>query len=232
MLDFVFCILYFVKYKMTYIKKHMTMTQAAARAIRQNILNGRYLTGTRLVPLALEEELGLGRVAIREALRELAGTGIVVTVPNKGTMVAPTPTIHEITALFEARFVLEGQAAAMAAVQITQKEIQRLENLYDMMEEENITLQEGILLNREFHLTIYEASGWDFACKVIGQLVDQVLIFRALKSSTETDYRVFNRDHKQIVQALKSRDPDKSRKLVVTNIARGFEELKQVHKRA
>jgi len=52
---------------------YRTMTEIAATAIRDAILNGIYLPGTRLIPAKLEQEVQLGRVAIREALKELAG---------------------------------------------------------------------------------------------------------------------------------------------------------------
>ena len=51
------------------VPKHLTITEMATRLIRERILSGQYRSGTRLIPTKLEAELGLGRVAIREALR-------------------------------------------------------------------------------------------------------------------------------------------------------------------
>jgi DNA-binding GntR family transcriptional regulator len=49
------------------------MSEIAAEAIREAIGAAVYPPGTRLVPLKLEKELGLGRTAIREAHKERGG---------------------------------------------------------------------------------------------------------------------------------------------------------------
>jgi DNA-binding GntR family transcriptional regulator len=73
-----------------------TMTEIAVRALREKILKGNLKPGARLIPVKLESELALGRVAIREAIRELSGSGLVESIPNKGTIVAAPPTLDEI----------------------------------------------------------------------------------------------------------------------------------------
>ena len=71
---------------------YKTMTEMAAQALREGILKGTLTPGTPLIPAKLEKELALGRVAIREAIRELSGSGLVESVPNKGNFVAsPLP---------------------------------------------------------------------------------------------------------------------------------------------
>ncbi len=52
---------------------YRTMTQIAIDSIKDMIISGIYPPGTRLIPQKLEVELNLGRVAIREALRDLQG---------------------------------------------------------------------------------------------------------------------------------------------------------------
>ena len=101
------------------ITMYQTMTEIATRFIRERVLAGDYKPGSRLIPAKLEGELGLGRVAIREALRELAGSGMVVSMPNKGVIVADAPAPEEIAALYEARYALEGGAAYLAAKNMT-----------------------------------------------------------------------------------------------------------------
>ena len=70
---------------------YQTMTEMSTQLIRENVIKGQYKSGTRLIPEKLEAELGLGRVAIREALRELTGSGLLVSLPNKGVIVADPP---------------------------------------------------------------------------------------------------------------------------------------------
>lgn len=138
---------------------YQTMTEIATRLIRERVLSGHYKPGSRLIPAKLEAELGLGRVAIREALRELTGSGMVVSLPNKGVIVTEAPSLEEIGALYETRCALEGGAAYLATKNMTRAVITRLEALEVQMEDESRSLFDCILLNREFHLTLYEISG-------------------------------------------------------------------------
>jgi DNA-binding GntR family transcriptional regulator len=203
--------------------RYQTMTEMAARLIRERVLAGHYQSGDRLIPEKLEAEMGLGRVSIREALRELAGSGLVVSLPNKGVMVADPPDPTEIGALYEARYALEGEAACQAAKNITPGLIARMEELMQQMV---ITVKDPfnlILLNREFHLTLYGASGWTPACRIIHQLFDQTLIFRGLHTSWVADNpAAFHEDHQEIIDALKAGDAEAVKKKVVANIYRGF----------
>ena len=60
----------------------------AADDLRRAILIGRYKPGERLVEDRLSAEFGIPRVPIREALRTLAGDGLVEVRPNRGATVA------------------------------------------------------------------------------------------------------------------------------------------------
>ncbi len=87
--------------------KFQTMTEFANQELRKGIINGRYLPGSRLKPVQLEQDMGLGRVAIREALRELTGSGLVQSIPNKGNQVTMPPSPEEMTTIFESRCIIE-----------------------------------------------------------------------------------------------------------------------------
>ncbi len=108
--------------------------------------------GPDFIPVRLEKELNLGRVAIREALRELTGVGLVANLPNKGAVVAKTLDIEEMREIFEIRYDLEGKACEMAAVKISEEEIQKLERLNRDMTGYGRNSKEYFLLNRKFHL--------------------------------------------------------------------------------
>ena len=206
---------------------YQTMTGMATRLIRERVLTGHYKSGTRLIPEKLEVELGLGRVAIREALRELTGSGLMVSLPNKGVIVADPPGLEEITALYQARYALEGEAALRATTKITPEAIKRLEGLLAQMENSTRYPFDMVLLNREFHLIIYEASGWKTACRIINQLFDQTLIFRSLNTSWVGDKNAgeYHKDHRGIIEALRSGNAEVAKHRVIANISRGFKQF-------
>ncbi len=208
------------------IPTYQTMTEMATRLIRERVLSGHYKPGSRLIPVKIETELGLGRVSIREALRELAGSGMVTSLPNRGVTVAEAPSFEEIRGLYETRYTLEGDAAFVAAQKMSPSMIVRLESLVTQMEKESESPFDIVLRNREFHLTLYEASGWKSACRIINQLIDQTLIFRSLRSTWWTaDPTVFHDDHRKIIEALKIHSADTVKQHIIANVSHGYQQI-------
>jgi DNA-binding GntR family transcriptional regulator len=205
------------------------MAEIAFLNIKGGILKGTYPPETKLIPANLEKELGLGRIAIREALKELSGLGLVVLTPNKEARVAHPPTIEEIKEIFEIRCLLEGKAAQLATPQISLQTVQGLEELHLKMSTNPIPFEDYFFLNREFHLKIYSNSGWSYLCRVIAQLIEQVQSFRSRYPFEPQDFYSFNKDHQKILEAIRDVNPEKVRELIVTNIQRGFETLIKVY---
>ena len=119
---------------------YRTMTEMAALSLREAIIKGSITPGTALVPAKLESQLSLGRVAIREAIRELAGSGLVESIPNKGTFVAAPLTLEEIKEIYTIRYHIEAKAAALGASRITKEDLKRMEALHAMMCDENLPI--------------------------------------------------------------------------------------------
>ena len=207
--------------------KYRTMSEIAAEAIRDAIGAATYLPGTRLVPVKLEKELGLGRTAIREALKELTCTGLLISVPNKGAVVAEPPEMDEIEQIFEARYLTEGKAAYLATKRITPDVLRRLEAAHEKMCANSISGPAYFTLNREFHLEIYRLSGWTFLYQIVVQLVEKVRLFRVYYPLQVQDFAISNRDHSEILSSLKKGDASRVSQLIVTNVRRGFESIKK-----
>lgn len=212
--------------------RYKTMTEMATDALRERILTGRYAPGSRLIPAKLVEDLELGRVAIREGLRELTGSGLIIQLPNKGACVAEPPASHELGAIFQARIQLEGAAAYQAALLADTKLIEILENLNIKMGGKNIPPKKFFLLNREFHYTLSSFSGWKHVLINIVTLMDQVLSFYANRQIGKLDFELNNHDHKLILKALRDKNPDKVRDLIEKNIGRGMQIAKQFYDEA
>jgi len=204
---------------------YRTMTEIAKEAIKEAILNGVYGPGIRLIPAKLEKELNLGRVAIREAIKELAGSGLVVSVPNKGAVVATPISVEEMREVFEIRFDLEGKAAQIATQRITEEEILKLEELNKDLRGYVDNSRQYFLLNRKFHLDFYRSSGWDFLCQIITQLFDRVVVFRSVYPFSEDDIRMYIEEHVAMLEAMRARDTALIRKLLVAHLRTSLENL-------
>ncbi|MCL4186471.1 MAG: GntR family transcriptional regulator [Rhodobacteraceae bacterium] len=93
---------------------------AQARAYRylfEEIRCGRLAGGTHVVAEGVAQALGVSRMPVREAIRQLASEGYLTLRSNRGAVVTALGP-EEITELFEMRAVLEGHAAGLVASRI------------------------------------------------------------------------------------------------------------------
>jgi DNA-binding GntR family transcriptional regulator len=92
----------------------MSLSQDLRRAIEDEIVDGRLALGSRLDEVQLATRFGVSRTPIREALLQLAVSGLVETKPRRGTIVsAPEP--HHLIAMFEAMAEIEAACGRLAA---------------------------------------------------------------------------------------------------------------------
>ncbi len=207
---------------------YRTMTEIAVHRLREAIVSGKLAPGTRLIPARLEEEMNLSRVSIREALREISGMGLVVSVPNKGAIVSEPPELEEIVEIFEIRFLLEGKAAEVATKRIADSEIAQIQACHQQMLQQVAAPIHYFSLNREFHLILYRESKMNHLCQIINQMMDKVQSFRSRFPFRDSDYRIFNSGHEDIIAALIQRDAKGVKEAVIANVRSGLDTLMKV----
>lgn len=210
----------------------MTMTEMALESLRKSILKGELKPGTQLVPAKLEKELSLSREAIRDAIRQIVGYGLAETITNKGTYVAHPLTLAELEKIFELRTHAEPTIAATALSNLTNDKIEGLEHLSSQMESLTGSAEyfaDHFILNREFHLNLYEPAGWNHLHRCIALWLDQILIFRSCLCREElyVDLPKFNQDHRKILQAIRDKDPQKLKEMVKANLQSGIENVRR-----
>jgi DNA-binding GntR family transcriptional regulator len=206
--------------------EYQTMTEMAASKLRRAIMRGDLRPGTRLIPNKLEGELNLSRVAIREAIRELSGSGLVETVTHVGAHVASPPSIEELKEIFEIRLLLEPKMTVMASRTITDNDLEILQNLCCDMERMSPPFKEFFFLNRRFHQIIHHLSGWTFLCGIVSQFMDQILIYRSLRlKETNLDLKATNLEHRQLMEKIQHGDSKEIKHIVKTHIQRGLDDV-------
>lgn len=113
------------------------LVEQATRHLREQITDGHWPVGTRLPgENALAATLGVGRSTVREALRALAGAGLVQARQGSGVYVIADRPADDwparlrraaITDVYEVRVMLETQAARLAAARRTAEDVAALE---------------------------------------------------------------------------------------------------------
>jgi DNA-binding GntR family transcriptional regulator len=136
-----------------------SLAERVTDALRRAILPRRSGPGARLVEDRLSEELGVSRIPVREALRVLAGEGLVAMQPRRGASVADvSPEVARD--LIEVRATLEALNARLAA---RRHEPSIAGELAQVLEAGNRAARVGstedlVALNAAFHDKLAEAG--------------------------------------------------------------------------
>jgi DNA-binding GntR family transcriptional regulator len=199
-------------------------------SIQERISSGELPVGTWLRQERLAQELGVSRMPVREALRQLQAMGTLEIIAHRGARVR-LPSTRDIAEVYELRGLLEGHAAAAAAELITSDQIRRLREADSMFREivADLKAQDGRSTkdyrplwheaNSKFHSVIIEASGNKHLAETIESLhrkIPRSLTWVALGN----DVRRLERnaaEHARILKAIDQGDPDLARELVQTH---------------
>src|SRR5512143_2711938 len=154
--------------------RRQTVTQMTVDAIRERILRGYYPEGEPLRQDAIGVELGVSRIPVREALRQLEAEGLVTFNPHRGAVVSSL-SLGEIDELFELRAQIEGDLLRRAIPRMTPEQLSRATAVLDEFES---ALSAGEAarwgpLNWHFHAALYAPACRPFTMGVLQKLHQQ-----------------------------------------------------------
>lgn len=199
--------------------------------LRQQILDGKYLPGDNLIETKLAEELGVSRTPIREAIRQLELEGLVISIPNKGVIVKGI-TEKDIEDIYTIRMVLEGLAAKWAAEKISDDELEKLKNIFELMEfyTSKGDIEQVAKLNTEFHEVIFRATKSGVLQHILTDF--QYYVQWARYKSLKTPGRSLKalEEHKLILETFLKHDPSGAENSVTQHIINSSINLKKAGK--
>lgn len=174
------------------------------------ILEGELAPGSRIVETRVARQLGTSQAPVREALRDLATLGFVEIRPYQGSRVRQ-PTAGELREAIAVRGELEALAGRLAAARIGTATLRQLEELFERMakDAENGDAHEQAVHNTEFHSIIVRAAG-NRALERIWAMLEPFGRTYVTASMPGVDLRWLGERHREIIQALRDRDPDKA----------------------
>lgn len=159
---------------------HAPLTKLITAALRERIVSGEIAVGERLVEGRLSEEMGVSRMPVREALRELAAEGIVTIEPRRGASVTVF-TEDQKRELVEVRATLEALNAKLAAKRHDPEQIAALQRILD--EGAKLTdCDDQVLLSRqntEFHEALATVAANSVLQDLIRSLRDRTVMLFA-----------------------------------------------------
>ncbi len=203
------------------IDTHQTLREKIVETIRGAIVNGKLPPGTRVAEPELADRFGISRTPIREAFRQLESEGFLTVVPRKGAVVASL-SAQDISDFYDLKSLLEGEAARLAVKTLGPKDIERMEAVNRQIESasQRKDIKRVLALHNEFHDIFLQAAGNEKLHAIVQNLVMQFQRFRlilAMPGRIEGSIR----QHREIIEAFRKKDPDLAEDLVRKNAQYG-----------
>ncbi len=202
--------------------------------LKSNIFAGRFAPGERLAEEHLAEELGVSRTPVREALHKLEQDGLIEPLESRGFCI-PRDSPEEIEDLFELRTVLEGYTLKIICERITEEQIAFLEELIDNAEEalQRQQIEEVFNWNTKFHDSLHDlvADKRRFHSMIVN-MRKYVLRYRKDTLQYLGAAKRASDGHRQILLALKLKDPELCERVMRVHIRQSKEDALQTNREA
>jgi DNA-binding GntR family transcriptional regulator len=186
-----------------------SLLDRAYNEIKFRIITCRYRPGEVLSEALISLELKIGRTPIHQAIHRLVMDGLVSIMPRKGVMVRAV-SIDEVMEIIGVRLVTECYCARLAADRANDAELQELEDIVETLDKitEKRNVEQMMMLDRKFHDTLARAAKNAVLADVLRNLHERSLRFWFISLRDPDHHRNVLAQHRAIVKALKSREPD------------------------
>lgn len=192
-------------------------TEQAASVIRRAILTGQLRPGQPLVESDIAASLGMSKTPIREALKTLVGSGLVLLSPYRGASVRAMDSAAAAE-VYDMRLLLEPEGVRRSVR--NGGDLGAARRSLDLAAATDDTAEMS-LHNREFHRALYMACGNPILTRTLDELRDQAALVSvsgwrsAGGSSSETA------EHEEILAAALAGDANRAAQLLAAHIS-GF----------
>jgi DNA-binding GntR family transcriptional regulator len=159
----------------------------------------------------LTDRFGLSKAAVRAALAQLRGEGLVHAEPRRGHVVAPL-TLRDVREVYDLRLLIEPGSAAAATGHV---DVDALDRLVDTIAipvdlDDPAAVERFLVANRQVHVSIAEAAGNRRLATLVERLLDESerAIVVALHTGVAGNGLRVRDEHRTLVAALRTGDPD------------------------
>jgi GntR family transcriptional regulator, galactonate operon transcriptional repressor len=203
---------------------------AAAESIGRRIVSGNWKPGSVLPSFdQLADEFSVSRLSVREAMRALAAKGLVDSKPRRGTVVRPrsdwsrldpdvltwqigdAPNAAFVRSLFEARSIIEPEAAALVALRATEDVLAAIDRAFSVMSTTDKSSIESIEADVDFHQAILIGTGNELVAAFAPAIGTWLRVAIGVQRAAVPDQQNFVPQHGAILQAIKRGDSDGAR---------------------
>jgi len=199
-----------------------TLVEHVIQSIRDAIRQGELAQGERLVVADVAKTYGVSVGPVREAIRRLAGEGLLEFTPHRGASVRAY-TERSVREIFQAREAIEGYIARLAAENIHRADYAtRLRACQDRLHKVSHANWKALTEARQdFHDALYEIAGNDVLKEAAQRLTFPVnrLMFNELTGKPRADASL--REHDDIIEAVLAGDGAHAERLMRAHLHNG-----------
>ncbi len=198
-----------------------------AELLRQRILAGELPPGSWIDELRLAEQYGISRTPLREALKVLAAEGLVTMKVRRGAYVTEVPAA-DLDKLFHLLALLESDAAAAAARQASDAELDALDALHARLQRAAGDSAAFYALNVEFHARLLDIAGNRWQTQMVNDLRKLVQLARVGSLGKAGRIQDSVREHAALLHTLRARDEAGAAACMRKHIRGAFEAARHV----
>ncbi|MCX8118595.1 MAG: GntR family transcriptional regulator [Desulfobacterota bacterium] len=206
------------------LQKRKPLREVVYEALKRSILHGKLKGNQRLVEEALARQMGISRTPVREAFHKLEQDDLIRRLPRGGFAVREF-TKEDVEEIFGIRIALESYAAYLATIHMTPDDLSALEK---KITESETAFKEGddkkaVRLFTEFHDLLYRSCKSRKLIEMIHGYRDYFFRYRSALLHTRNGFKSSVSDHRQMLDAMKKKEPRLVESLVRAHLERGRE---------
>lgn len=209
-----------------------TLVEEVATKLRQAIFTGELKPGHRLIESELCASLGVSRAALREAIRVLQAEKLCETTPHRGAHV-PILSWDDAEEIYHVRAMLEGEAAALAAVYRTPDNIDALKRALSRFGEA-VHLHDPyqrIEATSQFYTELLRSSRNKVIAEMLFGLLARVNFLRARSMSRSGRAWLSYLEMTAIFEAIEASRPEAAREAAVRHVINARDTAKLTYAR-
>ncbi len=193
----------------------------------------------------LAEQFGVSRPVVREALRSLAGQGVIEVVSGKGALVRPMDNLllnlyfrraiqierGTLLELMQARRVIEVECAALAAANRTEEELEGMRATLDKLRGTLEDREAYAQANLEFHSQIAAASHNSVLCHLVESILKvmkEALFAGARRRGPQEMQEDVHSNHEILLKMIEAQDVDGVREAMHLHFEDAFTGLEKL----
>ena len=188
--------------------------------LRRDILAGRLTDGQRLTEANLVERFGVGRGPVREAMRDLAAQGLVLSRPNRGAVVSPEAPKPIRDLIVPIRRTVETYALGLIFDDLTDEDFKAWDQLLVRMRTacRAEDFHEIAELDIAFHRSLVERSGQPDLILIWDTLVGRIRNhFRRTQRRCRNLMAIYD-EHRAIVECFREGTLEDAQRLLAEKI--------------